>query len=466
MKKYLLSFILCFAIANGQSTKVCTTGGELLSALKSAKPGVQIIAEDGQFEFYQPVILEIKGTKKNPIVIKARNRGKASITGQTIFIFKNSEFVTIEGFVFEHRSFAAIHLKGCNNIRITRNTFRLQEEDRGSWVLVTGNPKDTLSLSHHNMIDRNLFENKMKLGNFLTIEGTKKSTAAVSQHDVIEWNYFRNIGPRAENVLEAIRIGSSDYTLSRGYTIVRNNLFERCDGDPEYISIKLSDCTVRNNTFIECLGSLSLRHGNNSIVEGNVINGNNRTGSFLDSTGKTWTLGTGGIRFCADSMKIIGNYCEGLTGKEWDATVAVTNGDADYGEGKSLTKHYRTTNTLLADNIFVNNVSGIEIGFNGAGFQGNWWNKPPSRITFRNNIVTGSVDTLIKFLDDPIDSHFENNIVYPVGTAAASSKNVAGIIVRDPQLKRRNGLLLPQRQTSIQRTLRRLESKDVGPNAP
>jgi len=465
VKKFLILLFAFVSLGFGQSSTLCRTADEFVAAIRSAVPGSRIIVEDGTLQLTSPVVMEVKGTKQKPIVVKAKNRGKVILAGPTSFIVRRSEYISIEGFTFENESSSAILLEGCSNIRITRNIFRLNERGQGSWVMITGIADDTLALSHHNTIDRNLFENKKELGNFLTIEGTKKSSPAVSQYDVIEWNHFRNIGPRAENVLEAIRIGSSTYTLSRGYTILQNNLFERCDGDPEYISIKLSDCIVRSNTFVECLGSLSLRHGNHSTVERNVIIGNGRTGSFLDSTGKTWTLGTGGIRFCADSMIITGNYCEGLTGKEWDATVAVTNGDADYGEGKPLTKHYRTTNTLLADNFFVNNVSGIEIGFDGAGFQGNWWTKPPSRLTFRNNLVAGSNDTLYKFLVDPLETTFENNIAIPVSPAVASSKNVPGITEKQIPLERKNGFLLPKGKDPSQLKLRRLTPNDVGPNA-
>lgn len=463
MLRMLILFFLFVPYLSAQTATVCRDSDEFLAALRTARPGTVIAVDAKELRLTEPVIIELNGTKDAPIVIKAHKRGTVSVTGPTAFILRRSSFVTIEGFTFVNDGSAAVRLEGCSNVRITRNTFRLNEQGRGSWVMVTGISGESPVFSHHNTIDRNLFENKKELGNFITIEGTKGTSPAVSQYDIIEWNHFRNIGPRAENVLEAIRIGSSEFTLSRGHTVLQNNLFERCDGDPEYISIKLSDCIVRSNTFVECLGSLSLRHGNNSIVERNVIIGNNRTGSFLDSTGKTWTLGTGGIRFCADSMTIIGNYAEGLTGKEWDATVAVTNGDADYGEGKPLTKHYRTTNALLADNIFVNNVSGIEIGFNGAGFQGNWWLKPPSNITFRNNIIAGSQDTLFKFMVEPIATVFEKNIVHAVGAAVASTKNVDGIIAKDPQLVRKNGFLLPNGKSAKDMGLVRLSPNDVGP---
>ncbi len=465
--KIILLAVLAFtgSLFSQKNTILCRTADDVAASLKTLVPGKQIVLADGEYRFASPLVVEAAGSKGKPIVIRSENRNKAFILGNTSVIFRNASYITIEGLVFNNNGSSAILLEGCNNIRITRNIFRLHENGRGSWVMVTGNNKDTLSLSHHNMIDRNLFEEKKELGNFITIEGTKTVPSTVSQHDVIEWNYFRNIGPRVENVLEAIRIGSAEYTLSRGYTILQNNLFERCDGDPEYISIKQSDCTVRNNTFIECLGSLSLRHGNHSTVEGNVIIGSNRTGTFTDSTGKIWTLGTGGIRFCADSMMIVGNYCEGLTGKEWDATVAATNGDADYGEGKPLTKHYRITNALIENNIFVDNTSGIEIGFDGAGFQGNWWHKAPDRMMIRNNIITGSSDTLVKFMDTPTNTVFENNTVYSRSGAATMSNDLSGVKMKDPRLVRTNGLLLPKGLSPSKMKLRRLTANDVGPHS-
>ncbi len=425
---------------------------------------MSIIVEDGTYPLASLEAIEVKGTKADPVVIKARNRNKATITGPASFVIRNSSFITVEGFIFENENSNAIRLEGSNNIHITRNIFRLKEKGRGSWILITGNSADTLSLSHHNTIDRNLFEKKKELGNFITVEGTKKFSSAVSQYDVIEWNHFRDIGPRVENVLEAIRAGSSEFTLSRGYAQIKHNLFERCDGDPEYISIKMSDCTVLGNTFVECLGSLSLRHGNHSTVIDNVILGNGRTGTFLDSTGKTWNLGTGGIRFCADSMTITGNYLEGLTGSGWDATVAATNGDADYSEKKPLTKHYRITNAVFEKNIMVNNASGLEIGFDGAGFQGNWWSKAPEKMLVKNNVIVGSSDTLVKMMDPSSVITFKENLLFPQGAAVASSVRSEGLTVKDPKLKKVDGFLLPNGNKKNY-SLRRLSANDVGPNS-
>lgn len=434
--------------------------------MNSLKPGSHVVIEDGIYQLSSRILITVHGSQESPITIKARNRNRAVIAGESLFLFRNASFITVEGLVFNNSG--GVRLEGCSNIRITRNIFRLKETRRGSWVMITGNDDDTTSLSHHNTVDRNLFEQKKELGNFLTIEGAKTISPVVSQYDVIEWNYFRDIGPRAENVLEAIRIGSSAFTLSRGHTLLQNNLFERCDGDPEYVSVKTSDCTVRNNTFKECLGVLSLRHGNKNTIEGNFILGNGRTGTFLDSTGKRWTLGTGGVRFCADSMTITNNYFEGLTGTEWDGTVAATNGDADYGEGKPLTKHYHIRHAIISKNVMVNNASNIEIGFDGAGFQGNWWNKPPHEMIISDNIIVGSKDTLIKLFDDPTNTSFSNNVVYAMGSAVPCTRRLDGVHLIDPKLKRVNGLMKPAMQSVPENEIyvtKPLTANDVGPDA-
>jgi poly(beta-D-mannuronate) lyase len=467
MNRIVIFLFLLICSANSE-TKKCRTSSDVIAALQQLEVGDTILLEDGIYEFSSPVQITTQGLKEKPIIIKAKNRNKAIIKGKTFILLRNASFITIEGLVFNNTGSVAVLLEGCNNIRITRNIFRLKESGRGSWVWITGNDNDTASLSHHNIVDRNLFENKKELGNFVTIEGTNKFSPSVSQYDLIEWNYFRDIGPRVENVLEAIRAGSSIYTLSRGFTVLQNNLFERCDGDPEYVSIKLSDCAVKNNTFRECLGSLSLRHGNNNTIDGNFILGNDRTGTFLDSTGKQWTLGTGGVRFCADSMTITNNYFEGLTGTGWDATIAATNGDADYSEGKPLVKHFRIRNAVVSNNIMVNNASNIEIGFDGAGFQNNWWAKPPQDMVISNNIVVGSKDTLIKLFDLPINTSFKNNFIYAEGKAVPYANIINGVELKNPKLKRVNGLLTPTlKSISVNKIFssKPLTANDVGPNA-
>jgi hypothetical protein len=153
------------------------------------------------------VIVQFKATEKHPVIIRAKNKGKAAITGQSQIIFSGSEYITLEGFEFISTKGTAVELRGSSHIRITRNIFHLKEQEHGIWVFITGFKNDEKTVSHHNRTDHNLFEKKSFLGNFIAIEGTRGVQPQISQYDRIDHNYLRDIGPRVENVLEAIRIG-------------------------------------------------------------------------------------------------------------------------------------------------------------------------------------------------------------------------------------------------------------------
>jgi hypothetical protein len=74
------------------------------------------------------------------------------------------------------------------------------------------------------------------------------------------------------------------------------------------------------------------------------------------------------------------------------------------------------------------------------------------------------MDTLVKFLSDPIASVFQGNIVHAVPPAVASSKSVDGITVKDPVLVRKDGFLLPKGKNAKGLGLVRLTANDVGPD--
>ncbi len=455
---FLLALFSCTQ-QSGRVYEVQTAEG-LAEALAGAQPGDSILLADGSYDLNGDLILDQSGTADRPIVIRAKNRGEAVITGPTRLLLIGGEHIVVEGLAFRGTVGPAVYLQGCQHVRITRNTFELTETTRSSWVMVSGIPDDTTRFSGWNRIDHNSFENKTQLGNYITIEGTMTAEPRVSRADLIDHNLFANIGPRAENALEAIRIGSSQYTLSSGGTILEYNLFEQCDGDPEYISVKSSDDTVRFNTFRECLGTLSLRHGNGSVVHGNFILGNGRTGSFLDSTGRTWTLGTGGIRWCGSGMKITDNYLEGLVGTEWDAAMAVIGGDAEYGDGQSLTKHFRIRDAHISGNVLVNNTSGFEFGYDGGGFQGNWWPMAPTRLVVEKNVIVGDRGMLIRFFNPPTETVWKDNIAWATKKARAAAAPIDGVAERDPGLVRTGNVWhlpgnVPERQP--------LNREDVGP---
>ncbi|MEO0472403.1 MAG: hypothetical protein AAF206_22460, partial [Bacteroidota bacterium] len=77
---------------------------------------------------------------------------------------------------------------------------------------------------------------------------------------------------------------------------------------------------------------------------------------------------------------------EGLTGTRWDAPITLTLGDAIDGQSSSLSKHFRAERVSIAYNTLVNNVHGIEIGYD----NNDSYNKDLENISIANNLITGS----------------------------------------------------------------------------
>ena len=395
---------------------------ELEEALSSAEPGDLIEVADGTYETTDRIRVKKSGTAERPIVVRARNRGGAVIAGRCGVVFDSAAYVVFEGFRLTHSSESrSCELKNCHDVRITRNRFRLTEDSTQSieWVYITGE-------SHHNRIDHNLFEEKHRIGNFISLHGVSKSdqpTGRASQYDRIDHNHFRNIGPRVRNGMEAIRLGNSKMSMSSAYCSVESNLFENCDGDPEFISVKCSDNSIRYNTCTNCEGSLVLRHGNRSVAEGNF---------FFCTDGKR---GVGGIRVYGDDHKVINNYFEGLTGKGDEAPLVLCNGDTDTGP---LDARFRPHRAVIAFNTLVNCVnSSIDIGFDDAGTM----RLPSQDCTIASNIVVASSGKLVNVIHPAENLTWAGNIMLATGSATLGvSLPHDGIRVLDPRLRQSEGL--------------------------
>jgi L-fucose mutarotase/ribose pyranase (RbsD/FucU family) len=402
-------------IANPRAGQVVNVASQtqLTTALGNAVAGDEIILADGNYSAFK--VRRKYGTPENPIVVRAQNPLGAVFNAGQLELDK-TDYLTFKDFRFTLST--NIKLRGTEHNRLTRNSFEFNETGLTDldWISVgTGE-------SNHNRIDHNDFKNKFTLGNFIVLVG---ENAQVSQYDLIDHNYFFNLGPRAANEKEAIRLGDSSVSQSNGYTTVEYNLFEQCDGDPEIVSIKTNDNIVRYNTFRRSKGALTARQGNRSLMYGNFFLGEG-------------VADTGGIRAYGNDHKIFNNYFEGLTAT--DATgnysaISITNGDADGAElpGADQSKHYRPQRILIANNTLVGNFSNIEIGGS--------YTLAPRDITFANNIVVGSTNPLYRIFTAPLTSVFAGNIAFPSGTATVGmTATDAQIRVVDPLFVTENNL--------------------------
>lgn len=300
---------------------------ELRAALVGAEPGDCLLLADGDYRFAS---VTARGQASAPIVIRPKNRGKASVS-EGLLVFEGAAHVAIEGLTW--RGSGNVQIRNSEHVRITRWRFRPQEVAGQDWIVVSGS-------SSFVRIDHNDIGPKHLAGNLVMLHG---EGGQVVQHTRIDDNYFHDIVYSEGNGWEAIRAGLSQLALSSGFTTIEHNLFERCGGDPETISIKSSDNVVRYNTLLDSAGELTLRHGNRNAVYGNYIVGHN-------------LAGTSGIRVCGRDHRVFNNYVQDIEG----AAINLEGGDSD-ARDEAGTLHYRVYRAEVLYNTLVNSA-GILIG--------------------------------------------------------------------------------------------------------
>lgn len=319
---------------------------ELAEALEQAVPGITILIADGSYDYPDAFTIQVQATVEMPVTIRAVNQGKAIIMGNARFQINESAYIIIKGLRFTNTGNTAVLLNQCNHIRLTRNTFALKEDGTElRWLNIKGEQ------SHHNWIDHNEFGPRRDKGMYVSADG---ANGQMSQYDVYEYNYFHGLGPsfpRSEGEIKALRIGLSGVSMSDGFNLIQYNLFEHCDANPEIISVKSCGNEVRNNTFRNCEGHLTSRHGHNNRFYGNLFLGDGKR------------VKMGGFRIYGNDHHIYDNYLENLT----DWAVNVDGGRFDGGtEGNVYTKevltaHWRNYRPSVYRNVIVNGP-GINIG--------------------------------------------------------------------------------------------------------
>jgi poly(beta-D-mannuronate) lyase len=365
----------------------------LSDALESVAAGTTVVLADGSYDGEYGV--HVTATAADPVVVRAENPGRAVLAAGSSMVVKQSAHVVVAGITFLGGANTMLKLDSSSDVRVTGTTFdRGSSGDGSSKWLYIGGPG-----SHDNRIDHNTFQNKTDPGNYLTLDG---SETQVSQHDRIDHNRFLKLGPRADNEKEAVRLGWSDISMSSGFTVFEYNLLDECDGDPEIVSVKASDMTVRYNTVRRSQGVLSLRHGDRNSLYGNVVLGEGKPG-------------TGGIRMYGVGNRVFNNYVAGTTGTGFDSALSIDGGDAE--AGGSPNKHHRVVDALVVFNTLVDNATGIVIGENYA--------KPPVNATVANNLLADSGD--VRAVRPPIGGTTEDN--------AVGTKSAVGLVQVGPVWK-------------------------------
>ena len=279
------------------------------------RPGDTLVMANGIWTD-QAVVFRAKGTATQPITLRPQTPGKVTLTGKSSLVI-DGEHLVASGLLLQDGQATG------EGVRLAGRHCRLTET-----VIVGGRYKFFVRMfGSSNRLDHCYLADKTSDSPTLQVEAE-----GWPNHHRIDHNHFGPRPPLGRNGGETIRVGYSHQSMSNSATVVEHNLFERCDGELEIISNKSCENIYRFNTFLDCAGMFTLRHGNRCFVEGNFFLGNHKPGS-------------GGIRVIGEDHAIINNYIDGVEeGGFW-----ITAGIPD----SPLVGYFQSRNCVIAFNTVV-----------------------------------------------------------------------------------------------------------------
>ena len=425
-----LTTIFCWAVVSVHLTPALaavipvSSQAEYEAAVEAAGPGDTIQLANGRWVDFE-ILFAGRGEPGNPITLTAETKGKVVISGRSNLRIAG-EHLVVSGLVFRDGhtptntviSFRRTNGQYANHSRVTEVVIdhfnNPERHETDFWVMLYGK---------NNRFDHNHLVGKSNSG--VTMAVRLDSAESQNNHHRIDHNYF---GPRpvlGSNGGETLRIGTSKYSLTDSYTTVENNFFDRCNGEVEIISSKSGRNVFRGNVFFESRGTLTLRHGNDNLIEGNVF-----LGRGVDHTG--------GIRVINKRQIVRNNYLSGLTGHRFGGGLVIMNGVPD----SPINRYHQVEDSLIENNTLIN-VEHIEL----AAGSDDERSAVPLTSAFRLNLLINDQPTdSIAVHDDISGISFSGNIANNVEQLPAKE----GIATTPVAMMRAdNGLLVPESDMGV-----------------
>jgi len=359
---FLLAFLIALPVFAAE-VKV-SDAESARTAVREAKPGDVVILAAGEWKDVD-LRLDGEGTADQPIMIRAEESGKTIFTGASR-IRLGGEYLVVSG----------LHLKNLSGAKADWFEFRIDSKRRANHCRVTdcaftesadfsAAEKESRWIGLYgegNQVDRCTIEGKKNKGATLVVWLGESDRGG---HRILH-NHFGERPRLGRNGGETIRIGDSETSMMTASCLVEGNVFFRCDGETECISNKSCGNTYRGNWFLETQGTLTLRHGNDCLVEGNFFLGKRRSQ-------------TGGIRVIGEGHRVVGNHLRELEGDGFRAAICLVNGIPD----SPANGYLRVVGAEIRDNTIVDCKESIVLGFNDVEEA----TLAPTGVTFKNNVV-------------------------------------------------------------------------------
>jgi len=394
LKTTIICFFIMFLSSASLFSKTITVASisDLQKAIDKAVPGDVILLKKGVYTTTEDILINKQGTSGQPITIAAEKIGEVEIAGKGGFnLVSPAKYIIIKGFKFTHLASKAKTGNGTSFCRFTQNIFETPGD--GENLTISGTDQE---------VDYNTFQNKNAMGRFVAIRGEGKQ---IAERLHIHHNYFNTAASQGgKNGAEAFQFGLSGFSMSLSNSIVEYNLFEKCEGENELISVKVGGVTLRYNTIRDCPAQFTLRHGNKNLVYGNYFKN------------------TPGLRIFGDDHKIFSNYFE-----DCKPAITIGNGGAEVADGAPLVSHDRPDRILIVFNTLINNKENIVQTPRKDGLGATF-------VTVANNIIQGG-GLAAKISGPMLQAVWKGNIVFNVAGAGdlpvGSYQNIDPKLVKD-----------------------------------
>lgn len=411
MKKSILFLFLSLAVGGVYAKNVKVNNPEEFKlGVKQLNPGDSLIMAKGIWKDAN-LTFTGKGSADYPIYLMVENIGETILEGASCLRI-GGEYLHVSGLIFKNgttpRS-TVIEFKVNDQLWANHCTLshcvidNYNKEDktvRDCWVGVWG---------QYNKIEYCYFGGKTNQGTTFIVWPNGEGHTKNYHH--IYRNYFGYRPPLGGNGGETMRIGTSHFHREASNTIVEENFFERCNGEVEIISIKSGGNRIINNTFFECEGTMTLRHGNDNEVSGNFFYGNNKPH-------------TGGVRIINQGHRIFNNFFYQLKGVDFRAPLVIMNGIPNTPDNGYL----QVKDVTISNNTFVDCTLPFELCV-GAGERDR--TLVPQSTTIENNVAYSSeLSQFVKSHDDISGIRFNNNVFYGINGVSTE----AGCIQDQPYL--------------------------------
>ena len=332
-------------------TKYVSSAAEL-QALGTLEAGEEVVWRDGTYD-NQDVRLKGAGTAENPVVLRAETPGGVCFTGTSRLTIEGA-YVEASGLWWRDpepvKGKAVVTLaKGSTHCTladcaITGDATAEDTETDTKWVSLYGTEHTVSGCT---------FRDKRNIGCLLVVW---LETDIVPRHTIVRNRFerpatLRDAGGKAINGQETIRIGTSDFSMQTAACRVEGCYFYHCHGEQaEIVSNKSCGNSYRGNLFVECQGTLTMRHGNGCTASGNYFRGNGMEG-------------TGGIRLIGEDHVVEANYLEGLAGTGYRSAICLVRGQ----QSPALNGYWQVKNARVRRNTIVDCKYAFNVNYGSSG---------------------------------------------------------------------------------------------------